>query len=88
MIFVEAYKIIVLRGNTHAYNLTGIYKGYDLGTQKVTFIWIQVADSADLWEDMLSEQTHLETDTAIDVWPHVLSLPNSVPLLSSQLHKM
>jgi len=38
MIFVEAYKIIVLRGNTHAYNLTGIYKGYDLGTQKVTFI--------------------------------------------------
>ena len=44
MIFVEAYKIILLRGTTHACNLIGIYKGYDFGTQKVTFIWVQVAN--------------------------------------------
>lgn len=62
MIFVEAYKIIVLRGTTHACNLTGIYKGYDFGTQKVTFIWVQVADSADLWEDMLSVRANTPGD--------------------------
>ena len=62
MIFDEQYKIMVLRGTTHACNLTGVHKGYDFGTQKLTFFWAQVADTEDLWEAMLSVRANTPGD--------------------------